>query len=162
MKIEIPEEYPSQLSNEELLELIKKYSKQATIAGRSEQYVTGPSYWKEMVELGQLEISNRIQNNLFSEIGKLTTEIKLLKEDNKKSGRINFALSILTIILAIITGYLGYITLDYSKSSGVTDAKWKSDQIELLKKNNSGLESIKNALMNSRTPSKDSSAKKFN
>jgi hypothetical protein len=69
--------------------LIKQYSKNATLAGRSEQYVTGPSYWKQMVELGQIEISNRIQNNLFSEIGKLTNEIKLLKEDNRTSGRIN-------------------------------------------------------------------------
>jgi hypothetical protein len=114
-----------------------------------------------MVELGQIEISNRIQNNLFSEIGKLTNEIKLLKEDNRASGRINFALSILTIVLAIITGYLGYITLDYSKSSGVTDGKWKSEQTELLKKNNSVLGSIKNALMNSSTTLKDSIVKKL-
>jgi len=160
MKNEIPEDYPGQLSNEDLLELIKQYSKRATIAGRSETYVTGPSYWKEMVELRQIEISNRIQNNLFIEIGKLTTQIELLKKDNRKSGRINHALSVLTIILAILTGYLGYITLDYSKTSGVTDAKWKSDQTELLKKSNHQLENIHNVISKISATAKDSTNEK--
>ncbi|RZL02304.1 MAG: hypothetical protein EOO89_29755 [Pedobacter sp.] len=160
MKNEIPEEYPALLDNEQLVELIKQYSKRATVAGRSEQYVVGPSYWKEMVELGQIEISNRIQNGLFSEIGKLANEIKLLKDDNRKSGRTNFVLSLLTIFLAVLTGYLGYITLDYSKSSAMTDARWKQDQIELLNQGNLELVKINKALTENSLLLRDSVVRK--
>ena len=132
----IPEEYPTDISDEQLIELIKKYSKEATVAGRPSNYVIGPSYWKEMTELGQHEISNRIQKQLFTEIQNLKIEIKLLKDDNKKSGIINQILSFFTIFLAVITGVIGYLTLDYSKSSQDYDVKWKNSVIEELKNQN--------------------------
>lgn len=152
MKIQIPEEYPVKLTDDELFKQIEVYTKKATIAGRSESYVVGPSYWKEMVELGQIEISNRIQSKLLNQINDLTTEIRLLKEDNRKSGRINLSLSIVTIVLALITGYLGYDTLEYSKSSDFSDEAWKKTQTNLLKQNNVELLSIKNELIRNNSP----------
>ena len=45
MRNVISENYLNGLNNEELLEAIKDYSKEATIAGRpNSQYVVGPSY----------------------------------------------------------------------------------------------------------------------
>ncbi len=139
----IPKEYPTELNDEDLLNLIREYSKEATDAGRSTGYSVGPSYYKEMVDIGQSEINNRIQKNLFTQIEKLTTEISLLKEDNKVSSKRNFWLSIITIALAIITVFLGFLTITDSKNSQGSDTTWKNNQTELLKKNNSELQNIK-------------------
>ena len=62
----IPKEYPTELTDEELVKLITKYSTAATIAGRPTNYSVGPSYWKEMVDLGQSELSNRVQKKLVT------------------------------------------------------------------------------------------------
>lgn len=150
MRNVISENYPNGLNNEELLEAIKDYSKEATIAGRpNSQYVVGPSYWKEMVEIGQSEIANRIQINLFEEIKKLTIEIKYLKDDNRKSSKINLILSTLTIFLAILTVILSYITWEYSKTSVKSDSTWQKELIQVLNQNNVELKEIKSEIMHS-------------
>ena len=71
----IPKEYPLGLSDDELIKLVKDFSIYATEAGRPGNYVVGPSYWKEMAELGQNELSNRIQRKLLIEIINLKEEI---------------------------------------------------------------------------------------
>ncbi|MGI4750320.1 MAG: hypothetical protein ACRYFB_06780 [Janthinobacterium lividum] len=150
MRNTIPKEYPTELNNEDLLNLIKEYSKEATDAGRSTGYSVGPSYYKEMVDIGQSEINNRIQKNLFTQIEKLTTEIGLLKEDNKASSKTNLRLSIITIVLAILTVCLSFLTITDSNTSQNSETVWRKSLIELFNKNNSELQNIKLEITNSR------------
>ena len=160
MKNVISENYPNELNSDELLVAIKEYSKNATVAGRPNSGCTiGPSYWKEMVEIGQNEIANRIQRNLFDEIKKLTIEIKSLKEDNRKSGKINIILSTLTILLAVLTIILSYITWDYSKTSVKSDSIWQKELIQILNQNNAELEEIKLEIINSNNLNTNSNKK---
>jgi cytochrome c-type biogenesis protein CcmH/NrfG len=104
--------------------------------------LVGPSYWKEISELGQNELSNRIQKSFLIEIANLRQEITLLKDDNKVSGRINKWLSILTITLAVITGYIGYLSLGFTKTSKSEEKTDEFMQSETLKANNQILDSI--------------------
>jgi hypothetical protein len=143
---EIPKNYPAGLTDNELIELISTYSESATVAGRPSTYSVGPSYWKEMAELGQNELNNRIQKNLLSEISNLKTEIILLKEDNKISGRINKWLALITIALAIITGYIGYLSLDAARIANSDVTTKKESQNLISKESNLLLEKIYNEL----------------
>ena len=138
----IPKEYPAGLTNDELIKHIETYSIEATVAGRPSNYVVGPSYWKEMTELGQNELTNRVQANLLKEIVRLKEEITKLKEDNEKSGKINKRLNYITISLAIITGIIGYLSLYATwpeKSNGET---FPSLQLKELQKNRALLQEI--------------------
>ncbi|NOU18376.1 MAG: hypothetical protein HOO91_12540 [Bacteroidales bacterium] len=139
---EIPKEYPTELSDEELLKLIRECTIQATVVGRSSSYAANPQYWKEMAELGQNEVSNRTQKNLLIEIGNLKEEITLLKRDNKISGRINSILSFLTIILAFITIYIGYQSLNITKSGKVDGESKQTTEMRILQENNTTLQAI--------------------
>lgn len=143
---EIPKNYPAGLSDSDLINLINVYSESATVAGRPSNYSVGPSYWKEMAELGQNELNNRIQKNLLTEISNLKTEITLLKDDNKVSGRINKWLAIITIALALITGYIGYLSLEATKFANSDGLTKKENQNTILKENNLLLDKIYNRL----------------
>lgn len=111
----LPEEYPTGLTDVELIKIIDNCSIQATRAGRPNSGISaGVSYWKEMAELGQNEINNRVQINLLLEINKLKDEIILFKVENEKSGRLNKKLNYITIGLAILTGILAIVSLNIS------------------------------------------------
>ncbi len=145
----IPKEYPSGLRDEELIRLIEEYSIEATTAGRPSNYVVGPSYWKEMVDIGQNELSTRVQKNLLIEISNLKNEIKLLKEDNEKSGIINKRLNFITIGLAIITGIIGYLSLriaEPERIGGKSIPFLQLTEIKLLNKKIDSLEKLINEL----------------
>lgn len=145
----IPKEYPSELTDDELIKRIAEYSIAATVAGRpSSNYGVGPSYWKEMVDLGQSELSNRVQKNLLIEIKNLKDEIKLLKEDNEKSGRINKRLNYITIGLAIITGIVGYLGLRIAEPEKINGKTIPTMQLNEFKRINNTLDSISNKLTN--------------
>ena len=100
----IPENYPSELSDSELINLVKECSVKATRAARPNSNVSaGVSYWKEMAELGQNEINLRIQKDFINEMNLLKKEIINFKEENNKSSLINRRLTRITIVLAIFT-----------------------------------------------------------
>ena len=139
---EIPKEYPTELPDDELIKLIRDYSIQATVAGRPSNFATGPSYWKEMSELGQNEISNRIQKHLLIEIGNLKNEIIILKRDNRRSGLINRILSFLTICLAIATICIGYQSLHISKSEKIERDNKQAVVMRIFQENNQTLQLI--------------------
>jgi hypothetical protein len=142
----IPKEYPSELTDDELVKLITEYSIAATVAGRPSNYSVGPSYWKEMVDLGQSELSNRVQKNLLLEIRNLKDEIKLLKEDTEKSGRINKRLNYITIGLAIITGIVGYMSLRSAEPEKLNGKTIPTMQLDEFKRINQTLDSMSNKL----------------
>jgi hypothetical protein len=142
----IPKEYPTELPDDELLRLIRDYTIEATVAGRPSNYVTGPGYWKEMSDLGQNEISNRIQKRLLVEISNLKEEISILKKDNKRSGFINRILSFLTICLAFITIYIGYQSLSIAKSDKADIKSKQAAEMIIFQENNRTLQLIYNEL----------------
>ena len=142
----IPKEYPIKLNDEELLQLITEYSIEATVAGRPSNYSAGPSYWKEMVDLGQSELNNRVQKNLLHEIGNLKNEIKLLKEDNEKSGRLNKRLNYITIGLALITGIVGYQSLRIAEPETIGGKTIPFVQLNEMQKLNISLDSLVNKI----------------
>jgi len=110
--ITIPENYPNGLNDSELINLVQKCSVRATRAARpNSNIVAGVSYWKEMAELGQNEINLRIQKNFIDEMNSLKKEIINFKEENNKSSIINRRLTYVTIILAMLTLSLGFISL---------------------------------------------------
>ena len=155
----IPKEYPTELTDEELIKLITEYSVAATIAGRPSNYSVGPSYWKEMVDLGQSELSNRVQKNLLLEIGNLKTEIRFLKEDNEKSGRINKRLNYITIALAIITGIVGYMSLRLAEPERLNGKTIPAVQLSEFKRMHQTLDSIARNLNDINTNLKVDTAK---
>lgn len=147
--MEIPKDYPSKLSTEDLINEIEKYAQIATRASSDKQYVLGPAYWREISVLGQNELNLRLQKELSTEIGNLKTEIAELKKNNKRSGRQTIFLSIATILIACITLIIGYKTLNFSEADQESDQKWKEEQIfllesqnQLLKDNNTKLDSL--------------------
>lgn len=156
---QIPKEYPTELSDVELMKLITEYSIAATVAGRPSNYSVGPSYWKEMVDLGQSEISNRVQKNLLLEIGNLKNEISLLKEDNEKSGRINKRLNYITIGLAIITGIVGYMSLRSAEPEKLNGKTVPTVQLNEFKRMNQTLDSIAHRMKDIITSEKIDTAK---
>ncbi|MEN9548465.1 MAG: hypothetical protein RIR12_1056 [Bacteroidota bacterium] len=138
----IPNGYPSKISDNELIKFIEVYSNAATVAGRSSNYNNGPNYWKEMVDLGQNEISYRVQKNLLTEISNLKQEITLLKEDNEKSGNTNKRLNYITIFLALITGFIGYLSLCSTKPEKHNGRTIQNLQLEQLKAINQTIDSL--------------------
>lgn len=95
-----------------------------------------------MVDLGQSELSNRVQKNLLLEINNLKNEIRLLKEDNEKSGRVNKRLNYITIGLAVITGIVGYLSLRLAEPEKLNGKTIPAVQLNEFKRMNQTLESI--------------------
>lgn len=139
--MQLPDNYPQELSNEELIDEISRCSYKAVSATRiGSNYSLGPNFYKSMAELGQLELTKRIQMDLCSIIEKQ-------RIDNRKSTRINWALSSLIIGLAIITLYIGSMSLNITQNDGESVNRWKDEQLELLMNNNTELIKIKEALI---------------
>lgn len=127
MSITIPDDYPTNLNTEDLLEQIKIFQKKINDSYESNLH-TRVTYWKGLADIGLNEL---IRRNLERQI-----------EENKKSKRTNYWLNGITILLAIITSIVGYRTLQYSYTDQVSDELWKQEQIETLKTNNEELKEI--------------------
>ena len=151
MNSQISKGYPHDRSNEDLIQDIKDFSKDATAAIGNKQYVVGPSYWKEMCELGQNELTIRIQKELTKETSNLKTEINKLKENNRKSNQINRSLSVVTIILAGVTLFIGFNTLKFAETDQISDTQWQTSQLELLTEQNRLLKAFSNDISQSVT-----------
>lgn len=144
--MEIPKDYPSKLSTEDLIKEIDKYTQIATHASGDKQYVLGPAYWREISVLGQNELNLRLQKELCTEISNLKTEIYELKKNNKRSGRQTIFLSVTTILIACVTLFIGYKTLAFSEADQESDKKSRDEQISLLKSENDLLKNSINRL----------------
>ena len=135
MKEVIPDEYPHQLNIDEVKDLASKYANNATRVSKRANTIFGATYWHQMSELGQTEISLRNQLELNSILADLKTE-------NRKSGFINLALSLLTILLAIVTITVSIKSLDFAESDQISDEVWKDEQIKVLNENKEALEKL--------------------
>lgn len=134
--MEIPDSYPHKLSNEKIMEIISSCSEISVKATKkNSNYSLGPSFYNSMAELGLVELNKRNQQDLLK-------VIEQQRLDNKRAGLINKALSVITIILAFSTIYIGRESLHFSKNNEVSDIQWKTEQIELLKQNNIELKNI--------------------
>lgn len=131
--MEIQNNYPTELSDQELLEKIKELNKMVTrVTKPGSNYSLGPSYYLSMMQLGQYELTKRIQANLLQEISRQ-------RESNRRVQLINWFLSALTIILAIVTIHFGRESIKYAKSDQESDLEWQREQIFELKNQNSEL-----------------------
>lgn len=83
MKLEIPNTFPDEMTNEEIKNVISECAKRSTDVTKPNANVSlGTSYYVSMIQLGQSELNNRIQSGLLDLIKKENTQ-------NKKSIFIN-------------------------------------------------------------------------
>ncbi|WP_397363860.1 hypothetical protein [Olleya sp. R77988] len=136
MKLEIPNTFPKEMSNEEIQQVISDCAHRATIVTKPNVNVSlGANYYVSMIELGQSELNNRIQSGLLDLIKKENAQ-------NKKSTFINWLLTGLTIALALITLFIGNKALGFAESDQKSDEIWQTEQIELLEKQNQELKQL--------------------
>lgn len=100
----IPKTYPQQLSDSEILKTIEENSENIRKFSRSTNIVLGSSYYHTIIDLGYQELNKRNQ-------AKFLEQVERLNRENEKSGKINFRLNIVTIILAILSILLSIITI---------------------------------------------------
>ncbi|PTX61994.1 hypothetical protein C8N46_10391 [Kordia periserrulae] len=120
MKLEIPSSYPDEMTNDEIQQVISDCAKRTTNVTKPNVNVTlGASYYISMIQLGQSELNKRIQSGL----------LELIKEQNKKNKKttfINWTLTGLTIVLALLTIYIGHQSLGFAESDQKSDEIWQS------------------------------------
>ena len=138
MAADIPENYPSGLSDNELVQTVKTYAKYSW-TGHGYSF----EFWSNMCQLGQNELTLRSQmrfvaetENLTSKMDELNGEISALRASNDRFGRISTRLSRVTIGLAIVTVSLAIITIWYSQLDMESDQTWRKDQMTELKEHN--------------------------
>lgn len=140
MKLEIPNTFPDEMSNEEIQNVISECAKKVTNVTKPNTNVSlGVNYYVSMIQLGQSELNNRIQSGLLDLIEKENKQ-------NKKATSINWILTTLTIVLALITLYIGNKSLAFAESDQKSDEIWQTQQIELLEKQNQELKQLNEKL----------------
>lgn len=138
--MEIPNTFPSEMTNDEIKGIISKCERIVTNVTKPGSNVSlGASYYVLLIELGQIELNKRIQSGLLELIEKQN-------KSNRKSSIINWVLSALTIILAFTTIYIGSESLKFAKSDQDSDEIWQKEQIELLRKQNEQLKEMNQIL----------------
>ena len=141
MKLEIPNTFPDEMTNVEIQNVISECAKRATNVTKPNVNVSlGASYYVSMIQLGQSELNKRIQSGLLDLIKKENLQ-------NKKSTFINWILAGLTITLALLTLYIGNKSLRFAESDQKSDEVWQTEQVQLLKKQNSELKKINTNLI---------------
>ncbi|WP_324720034.1 hypothetical protein [Salinimicrobium sp. HB62] len=78
MRETIPDDYPHQLNLEEVRNLASKYANNATRVSKAGNVSLGATYWHQMSELGQTEISLRNQlelNEILKKLKKKTRKV---------------------------------------------------------------------------------------
>jgi len=139
--MEIPNSFPSEMTIDEIKEIITKCEKIVTNVTKPGSMVAlGASYYVSMIELGQTELNKRIQSGLLDLIEKQN-------RTNRKSSIINWVLSGLTIVLAFLTIYIGSESLRFAKSNQDSDEIWQKEQIELLRNQNNELKHLNRLLL---------------
>lgn len=90
---------------------------------------------RSIVNLGLLEVQNRLQKDL-------NVEISSLKVSNEKWNKRSTRLSYTVISLAVITVAFGIFTAIITKNDRDSDIKWKNEQLFELKKQSDFQKSI--------------------
>lgn len=124
MNKNIPVGYPDTLSDDKLVEKVKWFQVATTERARGKEIIED-GYYENLVDLG---ISELMRRNLEKQI-----------EENIASRRINYYLNGITIVLAIITSFVGYQTLKFTQVDQQSDIIWMQRQIDNLKANNDEL-----------------------
>lgn len=140
MKLQIPDSYPTGLENEEIQKIISDCTRR--VSGMTRPNVNtslGANFFISMIQLGQGELNNRIQSDLLQLIERQGKE-------TKKTKAINWVLTGLTILLAVITLYIGNKSLEFAASDERSDEQWQAQQIEWFKRNNQELKKLNHNL----------------
>ena len=131
------------MTTEEIREVISECAKRATnVTKPNANVVLGANYYVSMIELGQTELNKRIQTGLLDLIEKQN-------KANQKTSVVNWILTGLTIVLALITLYIGNRTLEFAESDQRSDEVWQMEQIDLLEKQNTELRKLNENLIES-------------
>jgi len=140
MKPEIPDSYPTGLKNEEIQKIISDCTQRVSRMTRPNVNVSlGANFFISMIQLGQGELNNRIQSDLLQ-------LIELQGKESRKTQTINWVLTGLTILLAIITLYIGSKSLGFAESDQRSDEQWQEQQIKWFKKNHIELKKLNHNL----------------
>lgn len=121
---DIPKDYPFNYSDDEILKYIEEYSELSLH--------TGLAIYPNLIQRGQDELAKRVQERYLKETEKLSREIGSLRKSNKQFSRSSVMLNVITIVLAVLTGVIGYFTLNHAKKDLVSDEDWQLQQSELL------------------------------
>jgi hypothetical protein len=112
----IPKTYPQDFSDLEILQSIQKYSDDIRRFSRATNTVLGTSYYHTIIDLGYQELNKRNQE-------KFLQQVERLNQENEKSGRLNFRLTIITIILAVLSILLSAITIFFQDGAELEELK---------------------------------------
>ncbi|MAU14151.1 hypothetical protein [Flagellimonas sp.] len=124
MKPKIPDSYPAGLENEEIQKIISDCTQRVSRMTRPNVNVSlGANFFISMIQLGQSELNNRIQSDLLQ-------LIEQQGKETRKTQTINWLLTGLTILLAIITLYIGNKSLGFAESDQLSDEEWRMQQID--------------------------------
>lgn len=135
--IEFADSYPTNESEESLIEKIQEYSNMGMgIAKRNSLTYQEREFYFQLAQIGQTEYANRIQSRFAQDTKDLKDEISSLKESNDKFGKISSRLSFTSIILGGLTILLAGTAIWYSQRDMESDQKWRDDQMMELKRNN--------------------------
>lgn len=110
MKSIIPPNYPRGMNTSDIENLMRECQKKVTVYALPGNPL-GVGYWMHIIALGQAEINDRLLSQQLENTKRLADETNKLREENNRSGKINLGLSIVTIILAIVSTYLGFQTI---------------------------------------------------
>lgn len=117
-QLDLPKNYPSGLHDHEIQKYVTIALDATNSYARNQNVVKGASYWKDIADIGIAELNKRIQNrnlanieHLNTQITTLNNQIRFLNIENRKSGRVNKTMTIITIVLACISIGLSYITV---------------------------------------------------
>ncbi|MFC2121631.1 hypothetical protein ACFLTI_08560 [Bacteroidota bacterium] len=137
----IPKGFPMQTTDEDLrtitFQAISDYSEKSV-----PRDVPLRVHDKEIYTLGYLELQIRTQKELGYRISDLKVEIESLRKSNRSSNKSNRLLTIVIIVLALITSFIGWKTLSMAKNDFDSDAVWRNEQLFELRRQYNQLESL--------------------
>ncbi len=126
-KLEIPSNYPKGHSDEDIRKIIDDCAIEVSSPSKPGKLTTtGSSYYASIIQLGQTELNQRIQEKS--------------NKSNKMLSIISIALGIITILLAITSIYYGQKQVYFAQTDQTSDHDWRNSQIELLERNIEELE----------------------
>ncbi len=138
--VELTDDYPNGLSDENLLAKIQEFSSLGSGFGKRSPTFQERGYYLQMAQVGQSEYTSRIQVRFADETKSLKAEISELRKSNQKFSRKATRLSRVTIGFAIGMILLAGTTVWYSQRDMESDQIWRDDQMTELKKNNEFLQ----------------------
>lgn len=117
-RFELPNGYPSGLNDYEIQKYVKNAIQIISNKVTNPFTISDSSDFKDVADLGISELNMRAQSRQLQNIEHLNTQITTLNkqidhlnQENKKSGKVNRMMTIITIVLACISIGLSWITV---------------------------------------------------